>query len=67
MIEMNRLAAAVILQAVKDVQKPPAGLSDTDRQSARYFLSGDDPLLGCYCNLAGFDSAAIVRKAKGWL
>src|SRR6266700_217661 len=60
----RRLGAAVIVSAVRDLEKPTraGGESVRARESARAFLTVSNPHLKFWCRVADVDMNAILRK-----
>jgi len=60
----QRLGAAVIASAVRDLEKPTrvGGESVRAGESARAFLTVSNPNLKFWCRVADFDVNTILRK-----
>ena len=60
----QRLGAAVIASAVRDLKKPmlAGGESLRAKESAWAFLAVSNPSLKFWCGVADFDMSAILRK-----
>jgi hypothetical protein len=60
----QRLGAAVIASAVRDLEKPTRAGGESGRtgESARAFLAVSNPNLTFWCRVADFDMHAILRK-----
>ena len=62
----QRLGAAVIASAVRDLEKPTrvGGESVRAGESARTFLAVSNPHLKFWCHVADLDVNAILRKYR---
>ena len=62
----RRLGAAVIVSAVRDLEKPTRAGGESVRvgKSARAFLTVSNPHLKFWCRVADFDMHAILRKYR---
>jgi hypothetical protein len=61
----QRLGAAVIASAVRDLEKPTrVGGSVRGGESARAFLAVSNPTLKFWCHVADLDMNAILRKYR---
>ena len=60
----QRLGAAVIVSAVRDLEKPTraGGKAGRERESARAFLTDSNSILTFWCRVADFDTNAVLRK-----
>jgi len=60
----KRLGVAVILSAVRDLDRPAraGGRAVEERASARAFLTASNSNLTFWCRVADFDRNAILRK-----
>ena len=60
----QRLGAAVIVSAVRDLEKPTraGGKAVRDRESAQAFLTVPNSILTFWCRVADVDTKAILRK-----
>jgi hypothetical protein len=60
----QRLGAAVIVSAVRDLETPTrvGGKAVRERESAQAFLTVPNSILTFWCRVADFDTNAILRK-----